>query len=129
MNSPSGLQDRVKPTQPITVVETPEFIRRSEALFGDAERLRIVDVLSIDPEAGDLIRGTGGLRKLRWASSSRGKRGGARIITYFHDRSMPLFLITVFAKNEKSDLSAADRELYRHLAETLRNAYRRRGTS
>jgi hypothetical protein len=103
----------------------PEFIRKSAKLFDDRERRRLVDFLAATPLAGDLLQGTGGLRKLRWAASSRGKSGGARIIYYYHDPGMPLFALTVFAKNEKADMSHADRDLFRGLVEVLVNQYQR----
>jgi hypothetical protein len=115
----------VDDTKPITVVEMPEFIRQSARLFDDGERHRLVDFLATHPMVGDLIQGTGGLRKLRWSASSRGKRGGARVIYYYHDPDMPLFALTVFAKNEKADLSHDDRELFRQLVEVLVKHYRK----
>lgn len=58
------------------------------------------------PEAGALIPGSGGLRKLRWAGSGRGKRGGLRVIYYWRDRKGEIWLLTVYAKNEAADVSA-----------------------
>jgi hypothetical protein len=69
-------------TGPITVVETPEFLAASRGLLTDEERAVLVDYLAHNPTAGDLIPGTGGVRKLRWGLAGRGKRGGARVI-YF----------------------------------------------
>ena len=71
---------------------------------------------------GDLIRATGGLRKLRWGLGSRGKRGGARVIYYFHSELMPLYLLAVYSKGERDDLSADDRRELRKLADHLRKA-------
>jgi hypothetical protein len=68
-----------------------------------------VSYLAAHPRAGDLIRETGGIRKLRWARSGRGKSGGVRVIYYFHSERRPLYLLTVFAKNERADLSKAQR--------------------
>ena len=64
--------------------------------------------LAAHPAAGDLIAGTGGLRKLRWALEGRGKRGGARVIYFLHSEQLPLFLLTAYAKNERADLSVAE---------------------
>jgi hypothetical protein len=55
------------------------------------------------------MQGTGGVRKLRWGRGGRGKSGGVRVIYYFHSEVMPLYLLTVFGKNEKADLSKAER--------------------
>lgn len=68
----------------ITVAETREFIRRSDGLFSQEEKDALVLYLACHPEAGDLIRETGGLRKLRWGAGGKGKRGGARVVYYFH---------------------------------------------
>src|SRR5436309_20337 len=73
----------------VTVVETPEFIRRVEKLLDDDEREALIAYLAANPTVGDLIPGTGGVRKLRWALEGRGKRGGARIIHFFRDTRMP----------------------------------------
>ena len=73
------------------------------------ERLDIVNYLAAHPKAGDLIEGTGGVRKLRWGRGSQGKSGGVRAIYYFHSGKMPLYLLTLFAKNERANLSKAER--------------------
>lgn len=93
----------------VSVAELPEYLRCSERLLSDSERANIVDYLSAMPKAGDLIPGTGGVRKLRWARGGRGKSGGVRVIYYFHSERIPLYLLTVFGKNEQSNLSAAER--------------------
>ncbi len=71
------------------------------------------------PKAGDLIRGTGGVRKLRWRRGGKGKSGGVRVIYYFHSERMPLYLLTVFAKNEREDLSQAECNDLASLVDTL----------
>ena len=65
---------------PITVVETPEFLSVMRKLMTEEQRTVLVDYLAYNPTAGDLIQGTGGVRKLRWGLEERGKRGGARVI-------------------------------------------------
>lgn len=107
----------------ITVAELPEFIRRSEKLLSSAERLDVVSYLSEHPKAGDLIEGTRGVRKLRWGRGGRGKSGGVRVIYYFHSELMPLYLLTLFAKNERANLSAAERNELAMLVDILVNSY------
>ena len=107
----------------VTVVETPEFIRRIDKLMDDDERAALILYLAENPTAGDLIPGTGGVRKLRWGLEGRGKRGGARIIHFFHSSRLPLFLLTAFAKNERSDISGADRNSFRELTKLLVDTY------
>jgi len=69
---------------------------------------------------------TGGARKLRWKAQGRGKSGGARAIYYYHDKSLPLFLLNVFAKNEKANLTKAERNEMRDLIPRLITGYRKR---
>lgn len=107
----------------VTVVETPEFIRRIDKLMDAEERAAVILYLAENPTAGDLIPGTGGVRKLRWGLEGRGKRGGARIIHFFHNAQLPLFLLTAFAKNERVDLSQADRNSFRTLTKLLVDTY------
>jgi len=93
----------------ITVAETPEYLRCAERLLSAAERADVVAYLAAHPRAGDLMQGTGGVRKLRWALGGRGKSGGARVIYYFHSEAMPLYLLTVYGKNERANLTKAER--------------------
>ena len=96
-------------------METPEFLSAAYGLLDDAERALLVDYLASNPAGGDVIPGSGGIRKLRWRLSGRGKRGGTRVIYFYHNRQMPLFLLTAYAKNQRSDLSQAERNAFRQL--------------
>lgn len=113
-------------TVPVTVVETPEFLSTARKLMSDEERALLVDYLAYNPAAGDLVQGTGGIRKLRWGLEGRGKRGGARVIYFYHDAGMPLFALTAYAKNERSDLSQQDRNGFRQLTALLVETFKRR---
>ena len=110
---------------PITVVETPEFAATARKLLSEQERIVLVDYLAHNPTAGDLVPGTGGVRKLRWAIEGRGKRGGARVIYFYHSADIPLFALTVYAKNERADLSQGDRNDFRRLTKVLAESYGR----
>jgi hypothetical protein len=90
------------------------------------ERSVLVDFLARNPQAGDIIPGTGGVRKIRWGLEGRGKRGGARVIYYYHSDLMPLFALTAFAKNQRTDLSQAERNDFRRLTALLADSYSRR---
>jgi hypothetical protein len=92
-----------------TIAETSEYLRRAEKLLSDDERRDVLAYLAEHPRAGDLMEGTGGVRKLRWSRGGRGKSGGVRVIYYFHSEAIPLYLLTLFAKNERSNLSKAER--------------------
>ena len=86
----------------------------------------MISFLAANPEAGDIMPETGGGRKLRWRAPGRGKRRGLRIIYYYHSQSLPLFLLNVFAKNEKPDLTKAQRNEMRMLLPRLVAGYRKR---
>ncbi len=103
----------------LTIAELPEYIRRAEKLMSAAERLDIVNYLAVHPKAGDLMEGTGGVRKLRWGRGTQGKSGGVRVIYYVHSDRMPLYLLTLFAKNEKANISKAERQELNDLVELL----------
>jgi len=111
---------------PVSVVETPEFLAATRRMMDEEERGLLVDYLAYNPTAGELIPGTGGVRKLRWALEGRGKRGGARVVYYYHSEAMPLFALTAYAKNEQADLRQADRNDFRRLTALLVEAYARR---
>jgi hypothetical protein len=111
---------------PVSVVETPEFLTATRRIMDEDERGLLVDYLARNPLAGDLVQGTGGVRKLRWALDGRGKSGGARVIYYYHNEAMPLFALTAYAKNERADLSQADRNDFRRLTTLLVERYARR---
>jgi len=104
----------------ITVGETPEYVRRATKLLSEPERSELVDYVAANPKAGDLIQGTGGVRKLRWARTGRGKSGGVRVIYYFHSEALPLYLLTMFGKGEKADLSQAERNELAKLVRVLK---------
>jgi hypothetical protein len=111
-------------TVPMTLVEMPEFIARSKGLLSSEEVNALQVHVGTHPESGDLMPDTGGIRKLRWALEGRGKRGVARVVYYFHSGAMPIFLLTVFAKNEKADLSKAEKNELRKLIPLLVQSYR-----
>ncbi|MEO3433057.1 type II toxin-antitoxin system RelE/ParE family toxin [Inquilinus sp. CAU 1745] len=103
----------------ITVVETAEFLSAAKAILDESARFELLSFLSSNPEAGDIIRGTGGVRKLRWALKGRGKSGGARIIYYYHNRNMPLFIFTAYAKNRQDDLDEATKKELKKIVAAL----------
>ena len=113
-------------TIPVSVVETPEFLSVTRKLMTDDDRTLLVDYLAYNPTAGDLIPGTGGVRKLRWGLEGRGKRGGARVVYFYHDAGMPLFALTAFAKSQRADLSQQDRNDFRQLTAKLAETFKRR---
>ncbi len=107
----------------VTVVETKAFTGRAKGRMSAAEVDRAIEVIARDPLCGDLIQGAGGIRKVRFAVKGRGKSGGVRIVYYYHNESMPVFLLTVFAKNEKADLTRAERNALGKVARALQESY------
>jgi hypothetical protein len=108
-----------------TVVETPGYLAVANKLFSQAERDDIVTLLATAPEAGEVMQGTGGFRKVRVPRRGMGKRGGARVVYIFRSSDFPLFLITVFAKNEKGNLSQAERNALKKRSDQIFDTYQR----
>ena len=108
---------------PQTVVETPAYLTAAKGVLSDAERVDVVTMVAENPEAGVPLGG--GIRKMRIAHPGRGKRGGARVVFLFSGEDMPVFLLTVFAKNEKTDLSARERTSLIAAAQQMVEDYRR----
>ncbi|OWJ67460.1 type II toxin-antitoxin system RelE/ParE family toxin [Inquilinus limosus] len=103
-----------------TVVETPAYLAAAkDAGMTEAERTAAVLTLAANPEAGDLIQGTGGCRKVRVAGRGKGKSGGYRVITYFALGAGRVFLLTVFSKGERSDLSPKEKAALAAVAKTI----------
>lgn len=112
----------------MTVLETPGFLREAAKALTEEERTELIAYLATSPQAGDVVQETGGARKLRWKGQGRGKRGGVRVIYYYHGEGLPLFLLNVFAKNEKVNLTKAERIEMRKLLPRLVAGYRKRST-
>jgi hypothetical protein len=105
------------------VIETAPFIAAARAArLSNAEIDRIIDNLARRPDAGDPIQGAGGARKVRFAG--KGKSGGYRVITFYSGGDLPVFLLTVFAKGERADLSKAERNALAQLTKVLVDSYR-----
>ncbi len=93
----------------IRVVRTAIFSRRTKKLLTENEIDALSAFLAAHSYSGKVIPGTGGLRKVRWALAGRGKRGGCRVIYYYHVAGELILLLTVYAKNEQDDLTADDK--------------------
>ncbi len=107
----------------MTIVELPEFIRRSQKLLAEDELSDLIKYLATHPTAGVLLQGTGGIRKVRWKREGAGKSSGVRVIYYFHSERYPLFLLTIFGKSEKTNLSQAERNQLAKLTHILVESY------
>jgi len=104
----------------ITVAETPLFVRQAEKVWSDAARQEFVSYIAGNPVGGDVIPDTGGVRKIRCSREGAGKRGGARVIYFYANPSRPLYLLMVYAKARKEDLSADEKRALRNLAAALK---------
>ena len=89
-----------------TVAETSVFVRYAAEVWSDAQRHEFINFIAANPEAGDIIRGSGGCRKVRWSRSGTGKRGGARVI-YFLASEGTVWLLIVYAKAKFDNLPAS----------------------
>ena len=102
-------------------VETPVFTQRVRAALDDDAYRALQVALVLRPEQGALIAGGAGLRKLRWAATGRGKRGGLRVIYYWAPREGAIYMLYVYAKNEQGDLTPAQ---VRVLARLVREEFK-----
>lgn len=101
-------------------IETPVFTRRLRELLDDDTYAAFQADLMKNPDAGDLIEGTGGIRKVRVASSGRGKRGGSRVIYYHFVADAQIALLLIYPKSEQGDLSADERAALKRIVEKWR---------
>ncbi|KUO53743.1 MAG: addiction module toxin RelE [Sphingomonadales bacterium BRH_c3] len=107
-----------------TVIETESYLRDAkDAKMTEDERAAAVDLVATNPEAGDVMAGTGGVRKARLAGRGKGKSGGYRIVWYFGGGDIPVFLLTVFGKGEKANLTQGERNALRSLVGALKRGF------
>src|SRR4051812_21083891 len=103
--------------RPVSVIEFAAYRRRADELLTANQRDAIVNLIAYEPTCGDIIPGSGGLRKVRIGRDGIGKRGGARVIYYFYNERFPILLVALYAKNEKDDLTGAKK---RELAASIK---------
>jgi hypothetical protein len=89
----------------MVIFETSIFTKKIIALLNDEEYRTLQNILVEKPDSGDIIQGSGGIRKIRWGASGRGKRGGARVIYYWATQHDQIFMLYAYAKNERDDLT------------------------
>ena len=103
-------------------IESKIFERLRQKYFDDASYNEFQNFLLEQPLVGDIIQGTGGLKKVRWAAQGKGKRGGVRIIYFYLADKSHIHFLTVYAKNEMSDLTANEKKILKIIAEEIKNA-------
>ncbi len=105
----------------VTVVEHPNYLKRAEKLLSPKQMEEVTDILAADPHAGEIMQGTGGCRKMRYAGvEGKGKSGGVRVIHLFITADYEVHLIDIYGKGEKSNLTKAERNELAKLAEILK---------
>lgn len=107
----------------ITIVETATFVRRAEKVLKPEELDTLKQMLANTPTVGNIIPQSGGIRKVRVSAQQKGKSGGARVIYYYYNDKVPLFLLDIYAKSEKEDLCKDELETFRSLTEQFRKNY------
>src|SRR6266851_7726679 len=109
-----------------TVVETPSYLADAKAAGRtEGEREAVVEMLADHPEAGDEIGGTGGARNVRVAGRGKGKSGGYRVITFYSGEDVPVFLLTVYSKGDRANLSKAERNELKGILGDVVRGYRK----
>ncbi|MCK9513190.1 MAG: type II toxin-antitoxin system RelE/ParE family toxin [Pigmentiphaga sp.] len=111
------------------IAELPSYTKLVEKFLDAQERQDLIDYLAEHPKSGDILEGTSGVRKLRWRRGGQGKSGGVRVVYYYHDDLMPLYLLTIFAKNDKENLTKAERNELAGLVGVLVNIWKKQRKS
>ena len=106
-----------------TVIETPEFVLQAKKCLSDVSKDEFISHIARNPTDGDLIRGTGGARKIRWASEHKGKSGGIRVIYYYHNKKIPIFLFTAYAKSKTENITTLECQKLKEIIKNLVKAY------
>ena len=107
----------------ITIAETKGFSADAAMVFSLAEFEAFTQCLSVSPTLGDIIPGTGGVRRFSCPAASQGRNGRARVLYYFHDLNVPVFLLAVYRRGESLRLSSADKRMIRSLVDELVASY------
>ena len=106
------------------VVETTEYTKQAESCMDKKSRDDFISYIAQNPLEGELISGTGGARKIRWtADSNQGKSGGSRVIYYYHNQNMPIFLFTAYGKNQKGNISDSEKNLLKTIIKSIVKIY------
>lgn len=109
----------------ITVAETAVFLRQAREVWSEAEHEEFVLYIAGNPEAGTVIPDTGGVRKVRWSRTGKGKRGGVRVIYFYYRSDRPLYLLMVYAKARREDLDPDEKRAMSDLAAVLKGKRRK----
>jgi mRNA-degrading endonuclease RelE of RelBE toxin-antitoxin system len=111
---------------PITVVETTTFKNEIDKLLDDEAQRELIGFIASNPMAGDIMAGTGGVRKLRWARKNEGQSSGYRIIYFYLNDNFPVFVFKIYPQNIKDNLTKGERNKLKILIPELIKSYRER---
>ena len=109
---------------PQVIAETTAYLNSVKNFWDDETQDEFKNYIAENYLSGDIIPNTGGLRKIRWQGSGRGKRGGARVIYYFYNENFPIYLLFAYPKNEKDDLTEYEKKLLRDYVQKLKDSFR-----
>jgi hypothetical protein len=109
---------------PHVIVSLDSFLDSASEIWNESEIQAFEVFIGVNPEAGKIIPGCGGIRKVRWAIQGKGKRGGARVIYYYYDDSVPLYLLYAYPKSEREDLTEDEKKILRKLVEELKKEFK-----
>ena len=105
----------------ISIKATTVFAKRVERVLGEAGRLALYAFLAGNPEAGDVVAGTGGVRKLRWQMLGQGKLGGARVLHLYLKHRDTIWMLDIYSKRDKLDLSPSDVKAIKEAVKTIKD--------
>lgn len=111
---------------PHTIVETISYLHAIDKLWTTDDKEAFKLYIALNPEDGSIISDTGGLRKIRWNSSGRGKRGGARVIYYYYNETAPLYLLYAYPKGTQDNLTSTEKKIFKELASELKKQIKER---
>ena len=106
---------------PQVIVETVSYLKAVEDIWDEETQIDFKNYISLHPDKGNIIPGTGGIRKIRWQGSGHGKRGGTRVIYYVYNDKNPIYLLFAYPKNTQENLSAKEKKILANLANILKS--------
>lgn len=111
---------------PQVIVETTPYIKAVDTIWDRDTQIEFKNFIGLNYMQGDVIPGTGGIRKIRWQSNGHGKRGDARIIYYFYNANQPIYLLFAYPKNTRINLSEHEKKLFSSVVARLKETFRKK---
>jgi len=109
---------------PQVVVETIPYLKAVEKIWDEETQIEFKNYIGMNFALGDVIPGTGGIRKIRWQANGHGKRGGVRVIYYVYNENQPIYLLYAYPKNVQVDLSSDEKKLFRMVVEKMKSVFK-----